>query len=258
MKKLKYVLLFVICMMIFGTVNAESLNVKLAQEKDGEMVFNVTAADIKDQKINIVAGTLNIDSTIFKNIEIIGENGWEIYVKQDGKDMKFVLLNVSNYLVENATIANIKTNITKDNTINEELLNIGNIESSSMTSVIKIKDVVYKLEKQNIEQDNNKEESIPKEENNKEETKEEIKEETESEKEEDKPEVPKEEVSNKIEEDNNKDEQEETNEEKKETTENKKNYSYIFIIILILIILIIFVLITNNKKTASENKKGGK
>lgn len=143
MKKIKmlFFCLFLCC--FYCVVNAETLNISYVNEEKGGYLFEVLVNDVKDQKINVIAGNIKYDKALYSNLELVESESWKLYTKVNGSGVSFVLVNISGYATENMNVFDIMVSFDVNNVIDFDFYDI---QSGSNNSILSITDVNFKYE----------------------------------------------------------------------------------------------------------------
>lgn len=223
---MKKIFLFICMLFMVGVVKAETLDIGLSNSNENNYVFDMLVKDIKDSKVNVISGTISYDENVFRNFNLTAQNGWEIQTVKDGNKVKFILVHMTDYAQENQKIVDIKTVVT--GTTKEIKIALDSIVSSSSDSAISVSDVTFKHEV--VEKP-----TIP----NKEDV-----------------EIPKEDVTNKIEqEDKVEDKTEEKEDKKEDKKDNKKSIRSRDVISLVISFMVLGVVVAAGVFAYRENKK---
>lgn len=226
-KKILFVFGLFLCNLFCLSVSAESLEISLVNENRESYEFDVVVKDVKNEKTNVITGNVSYDKSLFWEFDIVEVSGWKLYKNVNENNISFVLVNLNGYATEGMSVLNIKTNFFGNDSLN---INIGSIESSSISSIINISSVDFKYE-------------IPVEEIV----------------------VPEDDLIDNIEVDNENEENNDIVDEETESKDNKSNleekgkssnkkYGSLFVVVLIIIALIVLLFIIFRNK----DKKGGK
>ena len=220
---MKKILILFIGLFMFNAVNAESLDISLANSNETNYFFDMLVKDVKDSKVNVISGVITYDQAVFKSFELGAQNGWDLQTVKDGNKVKFVLTHMTDYAVENQRIVGINTVVKKNSS--DLKITLDSIVSSSSESAINVSNVTYKHEVV--------ETPVVKPENN--------------------VQVPEEDVSNKVEEDK----KEENKTEEKEEKKTSKKIKTRDVISLVISFLVLGAVIAVGLFAYKENKKDG-
>ena len=130
-------LIICFCAFFVVSVNAETLNLKLVSENNKVLDFDVIVSNVMGTN-NVFEGEVKYNKDDVKSLKLIPTDGWEIFTKVNDSSIKFIALSMEHVAVENTTIFKVNTEV-KDNT----KLVVGNIATAGANVGVSLDEVTY-------------------------------------------------------------------------------------------------------------------